>query len=202
MGTPAQEPPMKLFKFAALTAAAVVTCNAPALAQSPLAAAARREAARREAVKAASIPVYTNADLDRLPSRPAPPVPPRLPGVPPTEVATAGVGGDTAPAAPGAPAAPDPKRDEKYWHDRITAARSELSRSKLFADSLQSRINSLGTDYINRDDPAQRQQIFEDRQRALEELTRVQGEVAAFTQAIADIEEEARRLNVPPGWLR
>jgi hypothetical protein len=193
---------MKSFKLAALTAAAVVMWSAPALGQSPLAAAARREAARREAVKAASIPVYTNADLAKLPSRSAPPIAPRLPAVPATEVTTAGVGGDTAPAAPAAPAAADPKRDEKYWHERITSARSDLARAKLFAEALQTRINSLGTDYINRDDPAQRQQIFEDRQRALEELSRVQEEIASLTQAIADIEEEARRLSVPPGWLR
>jgi hypothetical protein len=72
----------------------------------------------------------------------------------------------------------------------------------MFAEALQSRINALSTDYVNRDDPAQRQSLFDQRQQALAELDRVQAEVKAFTREIADIEEEARRLGVPPGWLR
>ena len=93
-------------------------------------------------------------------------------------------------------------RDEKYWRERITAARTTLSRARLFAESLQSRINALSADLVNRDDPAQRQKLAEDRQLALDELARVTEEIAGVTQQIADIEDEARRLRVPPGWLR
>lgn len=178
---------------------------APALAQSPLADAARREAARRQAARTASIPVYTNQDLDKLPARARPIVPP-LPVADATAVTTAGIGGETAAAATeaeGQRAAPaDARGTEKQWRERMTAARSNLSRAVLFGESLQSRINALSTDFINRDDPAQRGDIFQQRQAALAELTRVQAEIAAFRQEIADIEEEARRAGVPPGWLR
>jgi predicted nucleic acid-binding Zn-ribbon protein len=34
------------------------------------------------------------------------------------------------------------------------------------------------------------------------ELERVRGEIEAQEQAVADLEEEARRAGVPPGWLR
>ena len=183
----------------------VVTCvTVPAFAQSPLADAARREAARREAARTATIPVYTNQDLDRLPARSAPVVPP-LPVPQPTTVTTAGAGGATTEAAaqggaPGAAAAP--ARNEEYWRTRITTARSNLSRAGMFLDALQSRINALSTDFVNRDDPAERQRIFEQRQAALDELARVQAEIAAFRQEIADIEDEARRAGVPAGWVR
>ena len=41
-----------------------------------------------------------------------------------------------------------------------------------------------------------------DRQKALAELDRVQKEIQADTKAIADIQEEARKAAVPPGWVR
>ena len=197
---------MTTMKISVVAVLALMAAVAPAVAQSPLAEAARREAARREAVRATSIPVYTNEDLNRLPERPAParPVP-----VSPTRVTTIGPGGDTggtrAAAAQGegqaAPAA-SARGTEEQWRARITAARANLSRARMFAEALQSRVNALSTDYVSRDDPAQRQQLFEDRQKAIEEMSRVQAEIAGFEKEIAGIEEEARRLNVPPGWLR
>jgi hypothetical protein len=81
-------------------------------------------------------------------------------------------------------------------------ARDGLARSQTFAEALQSRINALSTDFVNRDDPAQRAVIETDRQKAIAELERVRKEIAQFQTSIADIEEEARRAGVPPGWLR
>ncbi|MEX2270062.1 MAG: hypothetical protein WD690_01235 [Vicinamibacterales bacterium] len=192
-----------LFVFAAVTC---LVSSAPAAAQSPLADAARREAARRSAVKAPTIPVYTNDDLSRLPPRPTVAPPPR----PATVVTTIGTVKDAPGAAAPAAAAGQPAaapgagaaRDEKYWRQRITGVRNNLSRAEMFAEALQSRINALSADIVNRDDPAQRQVLVEQRQKALDELARVQDEIAAFIKEIADIEAEARRLNVPPGWLR
>lgn len=196
-----------LFVFAAV---ACLLSAVPAAAQSPLADAARREAERRRAVRAASIQTYTNEDLARLPQRvtltvPAPPV---------TEVTTMGVvGSGTAPAslagaaaqaaAPGQAAADKTApRDETYWRARVTAVRTSLARAEIFAESLQSRINGLSADFVSRDDPAQRQQIAEQRQKALDELGRVKTEISDLLKQMADIEGEARRLKVPPGWLR
>jgi hypothetical protein len=57
-------------------------------------------------------------------------------------------------------------------------------------------------DFSARDDPAQRAQIGAARDKALAELDRLRIAIADGTKAIADLEEEARRANVPPGWLR
>ena len=98
-------------------------------------------------------------------------------------------------------AEPDPKQ-EVFWTRRMTAARAALDRSRLFADALQSRINALTTDFVNRDDPAQRAVIEQDRHKALAELEKVRKEVADQTKAIADIQEEARKAGVPAAWVR
>jgi len=175
----------------------------PAWAQS-LGDVARKEEARRKTVKAAG-KVYTNDTLRKEPEAPPPatapssapaaaaPVPSGSPGQ------AQGHGGEAQPAAP----QPDQKKkDEVYWRGRITEARQNLARSQVFHDALQSRINALTTDFVNRDDPAQRRVIEADRLKALAELDRVTKEIAQSKKGIADIEEEARRAAVPPGWLR
>jgi hypothetical protein len=205
IGSPAGLNIMKKTLFVCVAAAFLVSVL-PVHAQSPLADAARREAARRKAVSATSIPMYTGEDLSRLPPRMAPPMP--KPAT--TEVITLGPAGSqtaaaqtgaAAPAGQPAAAAPGP-RDEKYWRDRIGAVRTNLARAEIFAESLQSRINSLSADIVNRDDPAQRQKLMEQRQAALDEFDRVKKEIVGFLQQLADIEDEARRLNVPAGWVR
>ncbi len=72
----------------------------------------------------------------------------------------------------------------------------------MYADALQSKINALWTDFTARDDPAQRAQLELERKRAIAEQERVKGEIEAQKKAIADLEEEARRAGIPPGWLR
>ena len=51
-------------------------------------------------------------------------------------------------------------------------------------------------------DPAQRAVIEQKRLAAIAEQDRVKAEIAKQTKAVADIEDEARRANVPSGWLR
>lgn len=163
-----------------------------------LADVAREEAARRAAIKSSG-KVYTNDSLKsepaREPSEAAPAEPPAAAPAPAQEATP-------APAAKAGDKAADAKNDEATWRKRIAVERDALDRSKMFADALQTRINSLTTDFTNRDDPVQRQQIGADRQKALDELDRVNKEVASHTKAIADIQEEARKAGVPAGWVR
>ncbi|HEV8393465.1 MAG TPA: hypothetical protein VGQ37_04290 [Vicinamibacterales bacterium] len=96
----------------------------------------------------------------------------------------------------------DPKGDAASWRKRQKDLQDALDRSKLFADSLQSRINGLSADFSARDDPAQRSVVAADRQRALTELDRVKKEIQKQTKDLSDLQEEARKSGVPPGWLR
>jgi hypothetical protein len=96
----------------------------------------------------------------------------------------------------------DPKSDAADWRKRVQEIQASIDRSKLFADSLQSRINGLTADFSARDDPAQRSQVATDRQKALTELDRVKKDIELQTKALADLQEDARKSGVPPGWLR
>jgi len=164
----------------------------------PLAEVAKAEEARRKAVKNPTTKVYTNDDLKGTRETSSAPV-----QAAPAAATPAGAA-ETKPPAKPEPAKPaDPNaKDEKYWRSRVAAAQQALDRSKLFADSLQTRINSLTTDFVNMDDPAKRSAIETQRKTAVGELDRVKKEIEAQTKAIADIQEEARKANVPPGWLR
>ncbi len=80
--------------------------------------------------------------------------------------------------------------------------RTQLERDEITAEAIQTQINSLSADFVNRDDPAQRAVIERNRQRALGELDRLTKAIEEGKKAIAALEEEARRASVPPGWLR
>ena len=154
---------------------------------------ARQEEVRRKGVKAPS-KVYTNESL-RSDGSPAPSPSATAPVPSPAAV-------ENEPSTP-APAEPRAEvRDEKYWRGRIDTARASLARAQTLVEALQSRVNALSADFVNRDDPAQRNVIAAERQKALAELERVKLEIVQQQKAIVDTQEEARRANVPAGWVR
>jgi hypothetical protein len=178
-----------------LTIVSAAACFGPAVAfaqQKPsLGELAAREAQRRQAVKSAA-KVLTNEDLPRgTAPRPAPAA--ADPAAPDAEAKA---------DDPQQPKTQEPAKSEAWWRQRISRAREELRRNEMFADALQTRINSLTNDFTARDDPFQRAKIAEDRTTALAELERVKADIELARKQIADIEEEARRTGVPPGWLR
>ncbi len=182
--------------IAPLVAAAQTTPAQPP-ASPTLADVAKVEEARRKNVRKPA-KIYTNDNLkaDNGTVRPPQPATP----APDTTVPTVNLPGGAETKA--APEAAPGVRDQAYWSGRMKAAQEALDRSRIFADALQSRINALTTDFVNRDDPAQRAVIETNRKSALAELDRVKLDVANQQKAIAAIEDDARRANVPAGWLR
>ena len=191
----------------------ILLCVASPLAAQSLADVAKQEEARRKTVKDAgkdTKKTFSNKDLPQV--------------APPPQVVSSGDGKETPAADAGATPAPeagaaaagDKKdaekkaaekkdaevHDEEYWKQRITAARQQLDRDITFAAAMQSRINALQTDFVNRDDPEQRAVIAGDRDRAMSELKLLEKSIENDKATIASIEEEARRANVPAGWLR
>jgi hypothetical protein len=181
-----------------LVAAALMLAVAGSAWAQSLADVARREEARRKQIQKPS-KVLTNKDLK--PSEAPLPPPPAA-----ADVAKPATPADGAASAPdqASPADDADKlaQDEQAWRQKMTDARTALERSQMFLDALQSKINSLWADFTARDDPAQRAQIEADRKRAMAESERVKGEIETEKKAIADLEEEARKAGVPPGWLR
>jgi hypothetical protein len=185
-----------------LSAALLLLTAAPLFAQTPsLGEIAKKEQERRKGTKAPT-KVLTNDDLKGAGISPAPP-----------QADTSHPASEAAkPEGPAAQA--ENKKSEKQaddtaapkgeqeWRARITSARDELHRNEVFVEALQSRINALTADFAARDNPIQRAQIADERQKALADLERVKTDVEKSKKQIADIEEEARKAGVPPGWLR
>jgi hypothetical protein len=186
-----------LVGVAVLTAVGAGFLAVPLAAQS-LAGVARQEEERRKAIKAPS-KVLTNKDLPDVPQR-AESAPAAAPGEP--SAAAAGSSDEAAKGADAKDGAKTEVKDQAYWAGRQQALQSQLSRDQTYADALQTRINVLSADFVNRDDPVQRAAIGADRQKALDELARLTKQIADDRKAIADFQEEARRAAVPAGWLR
>lgn len=158
-----------------------------------LADVAKQEEERRKTIK--PVRVLTNKDLGAVPPPVVTALPPDAPKVP--EAVKTEKPSDAAP--------PQDKglvRDQAYWSARMKELRTLLDRDQISAEAMQTSINSLSADFVNRDDPAQRAVIEQKRQRAVGELDRLTKAIADGKKAIADLEEEARRAAVPPGWLR
>src|SRR5262245_49538420 len=207
---------MRFNRFIALIAGCLLAAAGASLAarQQSLADVAKKEEDRRKAAPATG-KVYTNKDLKPVPTVGSPAGDPSVltggtekDGDKPAEdKATAD--GDKAAAgdkadkpADAKPAEAGAAKDQKYWKDRIDAANLALDRDMGYAEAMQTRINALTTDFVNRDDPAQRSVIEQNRNRALAELDRLKKQIEDDKKTISDIEEEARRAGVPPGWLR
>ena len=155
---------------------------------------ARAEEARRKTVKAAA-KVYTNEDLGRTPDTSPAPIRDSAPN-PSATPAAAAVKSDEQKAAA------DPTKTEAHWRDRASVIQQSLSRSKLLLDALQSQVNGLNAEFVNTDDPGQRGLVEARLKRAGGELQRVQQDIEKQTKAAADLQEEARKSNVPAGWVR
>ena len=196
---------MKSLAIRSTAGAIVLVCAAAASAQS-LADLARQEEERRKTIKTSG-KVYTNDSLRPEPastdpvSAAAPPAPSAPTAEPPTP--SAGAPGVETPTPTDPAAAPgEAPRTEADWRKRVTDERDALSRAQIFADALQSRINVLSADFVNRDDPAQRDVVAAERQKALTELDRVKQEIEQHQKMMTTIQEEARRAGVPAGWVR
>jgi hypothetical protein len=163
-----------------------------------LADVARAENARRKTIGRPGR-IYTNKDLAPARVSPAPAAEPDAG----TASAQADVDVEKADGKHRRGEGEDDRRgDEERWRSRMAAAREALERSRMFAEALQSRISALTADFTARDDPAARAVVAADREKAIGELARVRREIDEQQTAIVDLEEEARRARVPPGWLR
>ncbi len=190
-------------RIAAATLSVVLLAPSLPCAGQTLADVARREEDRRKTVKPSGRTI-TNRDLQVV-----------APAAAPASDQSAGVGGGQGAATPPSAAHGDkkatdggsdqgraPAMDQKAWRERLAQLQTQLDRDRTFAEALQTRINSLTTDFVNRDDPAQRATIAVDRQKSIDELNRLKKAIVDGTKAVTDFEEEARRAGVPPGWLR
>ena len=182
-------------------AIAVGLFGSPAASGQTLGEVAKKEAERRKA-QPPSGKVYTNKDLPASAQKPATTATPAAETPAPTDPVAAATEQKAEDAKTPGDKPQGDQKDQAYWKTRMTTAREELRRSEMFAEALQTRVNTLNKDFNSRDNPAQRSAIGADRTEAVNELTRVKQDVERARKQIVDIEEEARKAGVPPGWVR
>ena len=169
-----------------------------------LADVARQEEQRRKEIKTPA-KIYTNGDLGTVPS-----TPPASPDATKPVTTKAAPAADTANEDGGKKSTQKDEqdtakpvvKDRAYWAGRMKDLTADLDRNQTYAEALQTRINALTADFSARDDPAQRAVIGRARQKSLDELDRLKKAVQTNRKAIADVQEDARRMGIPPGWLR
>jgi hypothetical protein len=153
-------------------------------------------------------PAAAAEDASTVVDSPAP-----APATPPEEAsaATAPASGaapaDAKPAAPvastSAPANATPAEgDEQAWRGQMSSLRAALAADQAKAAALQTRINGLQTDFVNRDDPGQKAVLERQLNQALADLDKARAQIQADTAAIQALRERARRAGVPAGWTR
>jgi hypothetical protein len=190
---------MPLHKTLVLAASVLLGVAAPLAAQTLGDVARKSEEARKTAKK--DTKVYTNSDAGNVAAATA--ITTLGSGDKPADTTTpADTTKPAETAKPGQAPTTETAKDQAYWSERMKTLRMQLERDIAFRTALQVQINSLTTDFVNRDDPAQRAVIETDRNRALAELDRLSKAIEDDKKAIAEFEEEARRANVPAGWLR
>lgn len=159
--------------------------------------ASQREAFRRQLAGKSRVSLTNLGQPLEIPLVPPPP--------PASADQQAGAAGAPPAAAAGAAAAPIPAdkvKDEKFWRDRIATAQDRVNRDAMMIQALQTRINTLKRDSVNLDDPNKQKNAREELQKMMDELDRTQKSIEQSRKAIVDIQDEARRLNVPAGWVR
>jgi hypothetical protein len=115
---------------------------------------------------------------------------------PPTPEASGGDEGATAGLGP---------EDEESWRERASAQRATIQEIEMRVQEVEERLKRLQLDLDPQLDalhPNRLQALEARKQQAREERDLAQKELAEARAAFEKFEEEARRANVPPGWLR
>ena len=167
--------------------------------------AAKREAERRARIKETP-KVFTNADLEALPSRGAAPAAARPDVVLPPVAAEPSVTEPAAPAATteGAAAAlpaPRVRRDEQHWRERAKVIRDRLTRLQSDAAALDGRVKALNVE-IDAASASERTALAGELTQTSAALARVQEELRLIQGEWRAFENRAAEAKVPPAWIR
>jgi hypothetical protein len=152
--------------------------------------AAAKENARRkeaEAKQKQKPPTYSNDDLEH-------------PGAPKTKDAS------PSPVPPPTPFtdpnhAPVSQKDEASWRARAATARAGVKAAQDKVASLEAQSQNLLTKRLLSTDTNEILRLSAEQKVIIDQIEPAKGAVEAARKALQDLEDEARRASVPPGWL-
>jgi len=117
--------------------------------------------------------------------------------------AVAGVGTASREEVDGASATARDK--EKYWRGKAAERREAVRKADARVQELETRISALRVDItpgVNVQAPNRLQTLDRALREAQDALDAARREAASARQALADLEDEARRAGALPGWIR
>lgn len=178
-----------------ILAIGVVCLCANSLQAQSLADVAKAEAARRAALIAQPVKVITKDDLKPADA-------PAAPAVVTAPATTATAGSSLVPAVVTTTA-----KDEAYWKGRMRGLRATLDTDVAALQEITARLSRYQTMVNNSEQaidgvPYVSRQAQQKKLDTEDEFGRATARVQADRQAIQDLEEEARKAKVSPGWLR
>ena len=88
----------------------------------------------------------------------------------------------------------DHSTDEQYWRNKYAAAIARVQAAQQKVDEMQGYVNQWQTLGYNQADAGVRGQ-------QLDQLDKAKEQLEAAKQAVADLQDEARRAGAPPGWV-
>src|SRR5438128_1703982 len=94
---------------------------------------------------------------------------------------------------------------EKYWRAKAAERRDGVGKADAKVQELESRVSALRVDInpgVNVQDPNRLQTLDRALREAQDALEAARREAATARQALADLEDEARRAGALPGWVR
>jgi hypothetical protein len=155
---------------------------------------AKKEKQRRESGPAPRAKTYTQEDVAGLPPVANEPSEGEGEGEPATPPAPF-----TAPAPAAADAEADARaRDEERWRSRVAEERQRVEDARQQHATLASLNLVPGYEYVD----GSGRTVIRSAQQLQGLIARAKAALEAEEQALEALLEEARRTNVPPGWLR
>jgi len=148
--------------------------------------------ARKPAPKASPVPSYTNDDLKK------------------GSAGSTGEGtgeGATSPTPEETPAyetesSETPALVEEQWRSRADAARSAIQTAEDAVRSLEEESKALNLRVLMSTDTNEILDLRRQQQEMATQVEQAKQNLVQAKQAMDDLETEARRASVPPGWLR
>lgn len=164
---------------------------------SPLAAAAKREKERRAKIAAEKTETksFTNQDVEDFKAKnPTDESTSEEPGVEGEQPASDGTTGESA-------AAGEQKDDEAIWKEKAAAAQEKIKAAEEKVNKTQDDIDALWRYQTAVDDGQQQQKAVGERTERMNDLDSAKKELEEAKKAEEEMQEEARKEGVPPGWV-
>jgi hypothetical protein len=117
----------------------------------------------------------------------------------PSAIANQASSGRPASGGSSAPATAPTGRDEQAWRSRAAQARARLAQATKTYETLNSQYLAPGESFVSRKTG---QTIVRDKEQLQQMVAQAKAQMVAAQKALDDLEESARRQNIPPGWLR